>query len=136
MIYHILNEIKIFNGNAGKKGKYPRCIAIAPDRGGGIYSTPGKSRNFDKYPYFKYFNKKDPNTDYDKHFRIAMAEPVFVVHNNGNDNWKEGFDQDEKELLMEILYSKHGSGRVWDAIRQYTIDNYKTDPTLIPIDPQ
>lgn len=132
-----LMEQKFYNKGCGRKGKYNRAIIISVDRGS--KDTTGV-RNFDKYPYFKYFNVQNPNVDHDPQYRIAMVEPKFVIHYEGKQDWKEGFNDDDKVLLMENLYSKNTDPKlegdtVWDAMRNYVIRVCGADPEIIPLTP-
>lgn len=135
MIHYIsLNEERFFNKNIRKK--MARSINISADRGSTY--NPGKGRNFDKDPYFKYFNKINPTIESDPHYRISLISPKLVEHYEGKQNWK--IDNDEGNILMKILnspYYKNESKTTWQAMREYTIMNFGIDPSLIsetPID--
>ena len=128
MIYYIpLNEERFFNNNIGKK--MARSINISADRGS--TNEPGKGRNFDKDPYFKYYNKINPSIEHDPHYRISLVSPKLVVHYKGKQNWD--IDNDEGNILMKILNSPYYKNKTtWQAMREYAIMNFNINPNLIP----
>ena len=138
MIYTILNEERFYTNNVKHDNSEitsksaPRSIFIVPDRNQS--SNPGSGRNFDKYPYFKYFNKENARTKFDPCYRISLIQPILVPHYDGAQDWK--INKNEGEILMYILNSLSTSkayfGKtVWEAMRQHCISYFGVDPSLI-----
>lgn len=142
MIYTILNEERFYTNNIKHDNtelaskSTPRSIFIVPDRNQS--SNPGSGRNFDKAPYFKYFNKENAKTNSDPCYRISLVYPTLISHYDGAQNWKT--NKNEGEILMHILNSystsKAYSGKtVWEAMRQHCISFLNVNPILIPETP-